>query len=119
MKLLIVDDNPIMRKTLRTFLTEENDTVFECIDGSEVLSVYSKELPHYVFMDIDMPIMNGLEATKQLVTEYPEARVIFITSHDERQFREAAMKAGAVAYYLKENIKNVREYIYRNRVGYL
>ena len=118
MKILIVDDNPVMRKTIRIILAELTDTVLECVDGSEVVSVYSEELPNYVFMDMDMPIMNGLEATQELLKAFPDAKVIFITNHNEHHLREAAIKAGAVGYYLKDNLINLKNYFRQMSVSY-
>jgi len=75
MILLIVDDSAEMRKSIRSIVTDSKDSVFECENGSFVLGYYTQQKPDYVMMDINMPVMNGIEATSQLLRYYPTAKV--------------------------------------------
>ncbi len=111
MKLLIVDDNKEMRKSIRSIIASNGDLVFECENGSTVLSVYTKEMPDCVFMDINMPIMNGIEATEKLIKNFPKARVIIISNYNDDELREEAKSAGAEKYFIKDNLMEVKNYI--------
>jgi two-component system response regulator DegU len=107
MKILVVDDNREMRQTIRSLLDEVND-IYECSDGSEVLSEYAKCLPDWVLMDIKMKRMNGIAATKELIAQYPDARVMMLTQYNDKELREAARLAGASDYVCKENLIEAR-----------
>ncbi len=109
MKVLIVDDNKGIRRLLkRTVLeTEDTSTVLECGDGAEALACYAKNLPDVVLMDIRMPVMDGLEATRRIRTLHPCARVVIVTDYDDEDLRHAATEAGACGYSLKQNLADL------------
>ena len=111
MIILIVDDNPDMRKLIRSSITVSTDTVDECVDGSKVMDAYANLHPDFVLMDINMPVMNGIEATRNLKKQYPEARVIIVTSYSEIELREDAKEAGAENYFQKENLMELKNYL--------
>ena len=83
----------------------------ECPDGIYAVDAYAEYLPDYVLMDIRMKNMNGIQATKKLREKFPAAKIIIITDYDTPAFRNAAMKAGAVAFISKENLTNIKNYI--------
>ncbi len=112
MKILIVDDNTMMRRSIRDIVAAANDSIIECINGSSVLTEYSKMQPDFVLMDIDMPVKNGLEATKELRTKYPLARVIILTNYNDDDLREEAKEAGAEKYFTKDNLIEVKNYLH-------
>ena len=104
-RVLIVDDHVIVRKGIKAFLAETNDiqVVGEADDGLEAIRL-SKELePDVILMDLLMPKMDGIEATRQITTQQPQKRVLVLTSFvgDEKIF--PAIKAGALGYLLKDS----------------
>jgi two-component system response regulator DegU len=102
-KVLIVDDNTGIRRLLKRAIHEMTDAVWECVDGAEALMSYSVHHPDIVLMDIRMPVVDGLEATRQICRFDPSARVVIVTDYDDEDLRTAATEAGACGYSLKEN----------------
>jgi CheY-like chemotaxis protein len=99
---LIVDDHPLWRETLRKVLEHAGSAVVaEASDGVEALEVASRRPADVVLMDIDMPEMDGIEATRRLVGKRPDAKVLVLSSSDERDDVIAAVAAGASGYLLK------------------
>ena len=103
-RLLIVDDQRLMREGLHTLLELEPDiqVAGEAGDGQEALQLYAGLLPDVVLMDIRMPVMDGVEATRQLLQEYPQARVIILTTFDDDAYIFDGLRAGALGYLLKD-----------------
>jgi len=108
MKVLIVEDNSAMRRLLRSIVGEWAE-VFECEDGTEALSCYERVRPEWVLMDIRLPGINGIEATRRILASYADARVVIITNFADDQMRESARLAGACAYVLKENLSVLKQ----------
>jgi CheY-like chemotaxis protein len=108
LKLLIVEDNPEMRRLLRRILGDLADEITECSDGLEVVALYTHLQPDWVLMDIEMKQMDGIRATRQLKTVFPGARVLIVTSYEDHILRETAHQAGASGYVLKENLLTLR-----------
>lgn len=111
MKILIVDDNRTMRRTIGTLVKGEGDEVIECEDGEDALPLYEQHRPDWVLMDISMKHMNGLEATERIRKADPGARVVIVTEYDDRFFHRAARRAGAFAFISKENLGSIKELI--------
>jgi two-component system, NarL family, response regulator DegU len=109
MKLLIVDDNPLMRHTIRTIVSRYQDEVQECADGSSAISAYRTFIPDWVLMDIKMGQIGGIQATIDLKAKFPDARVAIVSQHGDQEFRDAAKAAGAEKYFLKDNLTAIRE----------
>ena len=109
MKLLIVEDNPEMRRMIRRVLADLAPEISECDDGSEVLASFARHEPDWVLMDIGMKEMDGLTATRHLLARWPQARVLIVTNHDDDVLREQARQAGAIGYVLKENLLVLRQ----------
>jgi len=103
-KILIVDDNAGVRRLIRQAVSEVAKEIRECSDGDQSLSAYTDFQPDLVLMDVRMPGMDGLTATRQLKKIYPEARVIIVTDYDDDLVRSAAQEAGACGYALKQNL---------------
>ena len=108
MKLLIVDDNAHMRRLLRSVLRGVAAQTVECADGCDARAAYDAHRPDWVLMDIGMTRMDGLTATAQITAAHPEARVLILTNYDSDSLREAAARAGARSYVLKEDLIEVR-----------
>ena len=115
MRLLIVEDNVGMRGLIKRTLAGLVAEFVECGDGAEAVAAYAAERPDFVLMDIEMPIMDGITATQQIIAADPSARIIILTNHDHLSLREAARVAGACCYALKENLLALRELIGEQR----
>lgn len=109
MKLLIAEDNFLMRELLKTLLKGVAEEVYECADGSAALALYRQHQPDWVLMDIEMQPLDGLAASQQLRASFPEARILIVTNYDDDALREQARQAGAVGYVLKENLLDLRQ----------
>jgi DNA-binding NarL/FixJ family response regulator len=103
-RLLIVDDQRLMREGLRTLLELEPDirVAGEAGDGQQALDQYASLLPDVVLMDIRMPVMDGVEATRQLRQGFPHSRVIILTTFDDDAYVFDGLRAGALGYLLKD-----------------
>ena len=111
MKFLIVDDNERARGMIRKYLCGLSDDFCECADGFDALRCYEETLPDWVLMDWEMKRMNGLEATRHIIKKYPQAKILIVTQYDDEQLKEAARKAGASGFILKENLMDLRRQI--------
>lgn len=103
-RVLIVDDHTVVREGLRSFLSmlPEIDIVGEAGSGAEALALAPKARPQVVLMDIVMPQMDGIEATRRFKEEHPDVKVIVLTSFADDDKLFPALRAGAVAYLLKD-----------------
>ncbi len=111
MKLLIVEDNSQMRQMIRAVVSDLAETVAECADGDEAVAAYAEQQfsgADRVLMDLQMPRVGGLEATRRIRAAFPDANIIIVTQYDDPHWRTAATQAGAVGYVLKENLLDVR-----------
>jgi DNA-binding NarL/FixJ family response regulator len=101
---MIVDDHPVFRKGLRNVLSSHNDVqvVGEAGDGDEAVERAQELLPDVVLMDINLPTLNGLQATRQLKELCPEINVIMLTAYDDEEQVYHSIRAGASAYYAKD-----------------
>jgi len=104
-QVLLVDDHGIVRKGLRALLAEVDDieVIGEAADGREAIDLVAALQPDVILMDIVMPNMDGIEATKRITKRHPKARVLALTSFtaDDKVF--PAIKAGAFGYLLKDS----------------
>ena len=103
-RILIVDDQRLMREGLRTLLELESDLEIaaEAEDGQAALEQYEAAHPDVVLMDIRMPRLDGVEATRRLCQRWPEARVIILTTFDDDAYVFDGLRAGALGYLLKD-----------------
>jgi two-component system response regulator DegU len=103
-KIVIVDDHQLFREGVKRILDFEDsfEVVAEGNDGSEVVELYEKHKPDVILMDINMPRVSGVEATEELLKDYPEAKVIILSIHDDGSYVTLALKTGALGYMLKE-----------------
>lgn len=111
MCLMIVDDNADMRRIIRRMVSGIATEIIECEDGGGVLAAYSHSQPDWVLMDIEMSGVDGITATRQITTAFPDAKVIIVTSYGDEPLRKAAQEAGACGYVLKENLLVIRQMI--------
>lgn len=106
-RILLVDDHDLFRAGLAGLINAQPDleVVGEAGDGLEALKMARDLKPDLIVMDINMPICDGLEATRLICTELPGSRILTLTVHDEDEKLFAAIKAGAVGYLLKSTDK--------------
>jgi DNA-binding NarL/FixJ family response regulator len=114
MRILIADDNYLVRNLIRQFLNKTASEISECSDGSEVLSAYKSFKPDWVLMDIDMPVVNGFTATRILKNYSDAARVIILSQYDTPEYRLEAAAAGANGYVQKDNLLGLFEFLFRD-----
>ncbi|MEC3650029.1 two-component system response regulator DegU [Bacillus subtilis] len=102
--IVIIDDHQLFREGVKRILDFEPtfEVVAEGDDGDEAARIVEHYHPDVVIMDINMPNVNGVEATKQLVELYPESKVIILSIHDDENYVTHALKTGARGYLLKE-----------------
>jgi len=102
-RVLIVDDHGMVRKGLIAYLSnrEEIRVVGEARDGGEALSLCAQLQPEVILMDLLMPEMGGVAATHAIHQRYPQVRIIALTSFQEKELVQDALKAGAIGYLLK------------------
>ena len=105
-RILLVDDHDIVRAGLRSILQKETniEIVGEAPDGRTALRLVGELSPSIVLMDISMPDMNGLDATRQIVAMKSGVRVIALSMHSDRQFVVEILKAGASGYLMKNSV---------------
>ena len=102
-RLLLVDDHKLLRQGLRRAVEEAGfDVVGEAGDGEEAVRLAIELQPDLVLMDVTMPVLDGIEATRRLRHSCPEARVVILTMHGEEETVTRALRAGALAYLLKD-----------------
>ncbi len=102
--ILLVDDQRLMREGLRTLLELESGlrVVGEASQGQEALDQYASLQPDVVLMDVRMPVMDGVESTRQLMSQWPRCRVIILTTFDDDEYVFEGLRAGALGYLLKD-----------------
>lgn len=104
-RILIADDHVIIRSGLRLLLEQQPDfkVVAEANDGREALQMVSKFHPEVAILDIGMPQLNGIEATRQIVAQEPATQVVILSMHADEGYVLRALKAGAKAYIVKNS----------------
>ena len=102
--ILLVDDHPVFRQGLLNLLEKEKDlkVVGEAKDGQIAIDMFRKLSPDIVVMDISMPNLDGIEATRQIMSEFPDAKVVALSVHSEKRFVRSMLESGVAGYILKE-----------------
>ncbi len=103
-RIVLADDHTMFRGGLRAMLEKEPDleVISEAKDGLEALRVAHETRPHVVVMDVSMPGMNGIEATRQITSKLPGVKVLCLSMHSEERFVAAVLDGGASGYLIKE-----------------
>ncbi|WP_447964907.1 PAS domain S-box protein [Nitrospira sp. Ecomares 2.1] len=107
-RILLVDDHAMIRQGIRTLLEHHDDfmIVGEAKNGEEALKVTNLVLPDVVVMDVNMPKINGIDATKVLTKEHPSIRVIGLSVHEDKEIERMLLEAGAAMYVTKSSVAN-------------
>jgi len=103
-RVLIADDHKIMLAGLRSLLEKQADfeVVGEAENGRKAVQMVQEKTPDVVVMDVSMPDLNGMEATKQIIESLPETKVIALSMHSDKRFVMGMLRAGASGYLLKD-----------------
>ena len=104
LRILIADDHPLFRKGMRTLLTATADTevIGEATTGREVIELAAALQPDVILMDLQMPGVNGIEATRQILQDSPNIRILVVTLFEDDASVFTALRAGARGYILKD-----------------
>ena len=105
-RVLLADDHRIVRQGLRSLLSAQSDIIVvgETGDGRETVQLAESLQPDVVVMDISMPLLNGIEATRQIVSRTPEVAVVMLSMHGGDEYILRALQAGALGYVLKQSV---------------
>ncbi|HEY8149700.1 MAG TPA: response regulator transcription factor, partial [Vicinamibacteria bacterium] len=106
-RILTVDDHPLLREGISAMLASETDmaVVAEAANGSEALQLFRTHRPDITLMDIQMPVLSGMEAIVEIRKHFPEARIIVLTTYSGDAQVAKAFKAGASGYLLKSMVR--------------
>jgi DNA-binding NarL/FixJ family response regulator len=104
MKILLCDDQAVIRDGLELLLQLEKDiqVVGSASDGAEAIELAAQKLPDLVLMDLKMPGVNGIEATRQIRAKFPDIKILVLTTYDDDEWLFDAIRAGASGYLLKD-----------------
>lgn len=111
MMILIAEDNPLMRKMIRSLVEDLDSEIIECADGAAALRLYEKYHPDWVLMDVAMRPVDGLVATRAITDRFQSARVVIVTEHDDAETRRCAFEAGASEFFGKDYLLPLRSLI--------
>jgi DNA-binding NarL/FixJ family response regulator len=101
---ILADDHTLVVEGFRRLLEEHCTLLATVGDGRALLETVARQTPDIVILDISMPVMNGIDAARQLKATYPELKLVFVTMHADSAYIRAAFKAGASAYLLKGSL---------------
>lgn len=119
-KIILVDDHRIFRQGIKNLIDIENigNVIGEAADGNEFIELLSEHKPDLVLMDIDMPEMNGLEATQKAIELMPDIKIIAITAFDKEDYLYSMMEMGAIGFLLKSaGINEIEKAIHLGYMG--
>jgi DNA-binding NarL/FixJ family response regulator len=104
-RILLADDHTVVRKGLRLLLEAQPgfNVIADAADGREAVGLAEKLVPDVVVMDVAMPILNGIEAARQITAKQPNVAVVFLSMHSDEGYVLKALKAGARGYLLKDS----------------
>jgi DNA-binding NarL/FixJ family response regulator len=103
-RVLVADDHPVVRAGLGAVIAEQDDLelVAEAENGANAVALFREHRPDVALMDLRMPVMDGVEAIRQIMTEFPDARILALTTYEGDADIRRALEAGASGYLLKD-----------------
>lgn len=107
-RILIVENHTLLRAGLKMLLSQDAslEVIGETDNGRDAIQMASKLMPHLILMDLNMPGMNGIEATRDIKMRFPQIRVLVLTIHKTEEYIHESLKAGADGYLLKDATHN-------------
>jgi two-component system response regulator NreC len=104
-RILLADDHTVVRKGLRLLLESqpEFEVIADACDGRETVALAERHQPDVVVLDVAMPILNGIEAARQISAKFPRTAIVFLSMHSDEGYVLKALKSGARAYLLKDS----------------
>ena len=109
--ILIADDNPDVRRMIRSILDEIDKDMAECSDGRAAIEAFDGLMPDWLLMDINMLPVDGLTAMRTILEKRPDARIIIISQYQDARTRDTALAMGAYAFVGKDDLTSLRELI--------
>ena len=108
-RVVLAEDNTTFRKSLKSLIEGEGDidVLGEAKNGLQAVRLVEKLRPDVVVTDITMPIMNGLEATRQIIKQFPSTRVLVLSAHSEPEYIKQSVQSGASGYLIKQSLPQV------------
>ncbi len=105
---LLADDNRFVRREFRKILELEDDleVVGEAKDGHQTVAMVNKLRPALVLMDVTMPLLNGVQATRQILKAFPATKVLMLSAHSDEAYIANAVNSGAMGYLIKQTSSN-------------
>lgn len=113
--ILIADDNSQVRRMIRDLIEDIDSQIIECEDGGGAIAAYDQHHPDFVLMDIHMKPVDGLTATKEILSRYPKAKIIAVTQYQDTSTRDAAMSLGVCAFVGKDDLMSLRSLLRQKR----
>lgn len=109
MNIIIIDDDPLVADALKTILEIHPDVTVAAVgsDGKEAVALFRKHRPDVLLMDIRMKEMDGLAASEQILTEFPDSRILLLTTFSDDEYIIKALKLGAKGYLLKQDYESI------------
>jgi two-component system NarL family response regulator len=107
-RVLVVDDQFVVRMGLVSIIDAQSDmqVVAEALNGRMAIELFRRHLPQITLMDLRMPVMDGIEATRSITSEFPQARIIVLTTYEGEEDIHRALQAGARGYLLKDALRD-------------
>jgi two-component system response regulator NreC len=107
-RILLADDHAVVRDGVRALLEKQSDmaVVAEAADGREAAQLAEEHLPDVVIMDIGMPGLNGIDATRRILAAHPQIAVVILSMHQDESYVLRSLKAGAKGYLLKDSLRS-------------
>jgi two-component system response regulator NreC len=104
-RILLADDHTVVREGLRVLLEQQQDFVVvgEAADGRECVQLAEEHSPDVIVMDVAMPVMNGIEATRRITASHPEIHILILSMHNDESYVLQSLRAGARGYLLKDS----------------
>jgi DNA-binding NarL/FixJ family response regulator len=107
LKVLVADDHAPMRQILHALLASVAGEIIEAGDGAAAVRLFAESRPDWAILDIQMKPVGGLAAAREIRRRFPTARIVIVTQYDDADLREEAARAGACAYVLKDDLRQL------------
>lgn len=111
MTLMIVEDNLKFRSYVKDLFKKNFSDIYETASGKEAVEKYKTNLPDIVFMDVNIEELDGIKATKKILSDYPLAKIVMVSQYNEPKMKKAATDAGVIDYVTKDDLSRLFEIV--------